>query len=262
MIPVLRALQKIYMQLKLRDQILELIAADLNAKVEKIGFIYWTILVLDAVNLGTIARQLKTFPQRCHCCTMVKVHLKNYWKNETTKKGYVVVCPEILGTTLRGGTGKESLGVVLNWIDKNIKTEKNKIILTGSSNGGVGAFFAATAFPDRFSLIISMPGGYFSRTGTLEKLKGKSVWLLVGENDAQWVQLAKRTEQLLKKAGAKPELEILEKQGHVLQIDSKKRFFVEFSGYQVFDCSGMGLVLGEWGDEYSLKSLCVVARSR
>jgi len=55
-IPILRALQEIYTQPKLRDQILELIAADVNTNsredIGREGFTYWMILVLAAVKLG------------------------------------------------------------------------------------------------------------------------------------------------------------------------------------------------------------------
>ena len=55
-IPILRALQEIYSQPKLRDQILELIAADVNANsredLGREGFTYWQILVLAAVKFG------------------------------------------------------------------------------------------------------------------------------------------------------------------------------------------------------------------
>jgi len=55
-IPILRALQKIYTQPQLRQQILEIIAADVNANsredIGREGFTYWMILVLAAVKLG------------------------------------------------------------------------------------------------------------------------------------------------------------------------------------------------------------------
>jgi hypothetical protein len=55
-IPILRALQEIYTQPKLRKQILELIAADVNANsredIGREGFTHWQILVLAAVKLG------------------------------------------------------------------------------------------------------------------------------------------------------------------------------------------------------------------
>ena len=56
MIPVLRALQHIYSQPQLRDEILDLIAQDVNPDSRtdcgREGMDYWQILVLAAVRLG------------------------------------------------------------------------------------------------------------------------------------------------------------------------------------------------------------------
>lgn len=55
-IPILRALQQVYSRVELRDQILDLIAADVNRDarddVGREGLDYWQILVLAAVRLG------------------------------------------------------------------------------------------------------------------------------------------------------------------------------------------------------------------
>jgi len=55
-IPILRALQHIYSQPALRDQILDLIARDVNGETRddagREGMDYWQILVLAAVRLG------------------------------------------------------------------------------------------------------------------------------------------------------------------------------------------------------------------
>ena len=55
-VPILRALQFLYSQRRLRDQILELVAADVNQKSQRSrgrrGMDYWQIIVLAAVRLG------------------------------------------------------------------------------------------------------------------------------------------------------------------------------------------------------------------
>jgi IS5 family transposase len=55
-VPILRALQQVYSRAELRDQILDLIAADVNRDarddVGREGLDYWQILVLAAVRLG------------------------------------------------------------------------------------------------------------------------------------------------------------------------------------------------------------------
>src|SRR5215475_12392841 len=55
-IPILRALQHLYGQPRLRDELLELVGADVNrdssAEHGREGLSYWTIMVLAAVRLG------------------------------------------------------------------------------------------------------------------------------------------------------------------------------------------------------------------
>lgn len=55
-IPILSALKHIYLQVELRDEILQLVAGDVNADTRsdygREGFDYWQILVLAAVRLG------------------------------------------------------------------------------------------------------------------------------------------------------------------------------------------------------------------
>ena len=56
MVPILRGLQHIYSRPELRDEILDLVAADVNADSQddcgRTGMDYWQILVLAAVRLG------------------------------------------------------------------------------------------------------------------------------------------------------------------------------------------------------------------
>ena len=56
MVPILRALQHIYGRPELRDELLELVAADVNADSDddcgRTGLDYWQIIVLAAVRLG------------------------------------------------------------------------------------------------------------------------------------------------------------------------------------------------------------------
>jgi hypothetical protein len=48
-------------------------------------------------------------------------------------------------------------------------------------------------------------------------LRGKPIWLLVGELDTQWVRLSERTRDLLMLGGAEPKLTIVPGQGHVIR---------------------------------------------
>ncbi len=95
------------------------------------------------------------------------------------------------------------LNAVFAWMDENLQYDKQRVTLAGQSNGGLGAFFVARMQPERFQSIVVLPGA-FGAEGSLDMLRGKPIWLLVGERDTQWVELSKRTRDLLMLGGPSP----------------------------------------------------------
>ncbi len=144
---------------------------------------------------------------------MVDAILNNYWKDEGDRRGYIMVSPTILGRSLET-RGTDVLNAVFAWMDENLQYDKQRVTLAGQSNGGLGAFFVARMQPERFQSIVVLPGA-FGAEGSLDMLRGKPIWLLVGERDTQWVELSKRTRDLLMLGGAEPKLTVVPGQGHV-----------------------------------------------
>jgi len=147
---------------------------------------------------------------------MVNAILQNYWEDEGNLRGYVIVSPAVLGVSLAERAG-EVIDRVFEWMDENVSYDASRVMLVGQSNGGLGVFHAARAQPERFASIVVMPGG-FRGQGLLDQLKGKPVWLIVGERDTRWVQLSERTRDLLVQAGAAPTLTVVPGQGHVFRF--------------------------------------------
>ena len=153
---------------------------------------------------------------------MVDAILRNYWEDEGGVRGYVMVSPAVLGRSLEERAG-DVLGRIFEWMDENVSYDTSRVTLVGQSNGGLGAFHAARAQPERFASIVVMPGG-FGGEGFLDQLKGKPVWLLVGERDTVWVQLSERTRDLLSLAGAEPTLTVVPGQGHVFRFSPRRLY--------------------------------------
>lgn len=153
---------------------------------------------------------------------MVDAILRNYWEDEGGVRGYVLVSPAVVGSSL-GERAVDVLDRVFDWMDDNVSYDATRVTLVGQSNGGLGAFHAARAQPQRFASIVVMPGA-FGGAGFLDQLKGKPVWLLVGERDTRWVQLSERTRDLLVLAGAEPTLTIVPGQGHVFRFSPRQLY--------------------------------------
>jgi predicted esterase len=164
-----------------------------------------------------------TLPPGMGCAAMVKVNLETYWQDEAPRRGYYVLCPQLLGIPLDRDAGP--LGEALfRWMGENLSYDEKRVHLTGASMGGLSVFHTALAHPKKFRAVIGLPGGYQRAGSDLHSLKGKPVWLIVGENDNQWKQLSESTKEKLEKAGARVELTVLEGQGHFVRVGPKDLF--------------------------------------
>lgn len=150
---------------------------------------------------------------------MVKANLSNYWLSEGMKRGFIIVAPEIFGRNLKDG-GKPFAQALFAWVSARATYDRRRVVLTGQSNGGIGAFYMAVASPQSFSAILTVPGQYLGDAKDLGKLRGKRILMLVGEQDdpERWLAGVKATARTLKKYGAKVELQVLAGQGHVPRL--------------------------------------------
>ncbi len=159
---------------------------------------------------------------------MVNAFLGNYWLDEADRRGYILVSPAVFGPGLET-SARSVVEAIFEWVDANLSYDAARVTLAGQSNGGLGAFHVARVDPDRFGSIVVMPGGYGS-SGDLVQLAGKPVLLTVGERDTQWVNLTRRTRDLLVLAGAEPRVDVIPGAGHVFPYPADTLFdWIELS---------------------------------
>lgn len=144
--------------------------------------------------------------------------VQTYWDTEAPSRGYYVVAPEVLGSSLATTAG-ELIPALFRWMDEELDYDRDRVVLTGASNGGRGVFFSAVAQPERFAALVGMPGRYEGDGSDLAPLAEVPVWLLVGEFDDGWVEAAESTRNALEAAGMDVTLDVVQGQGHVLRLD-------------------------------------------
>lgn len=168
---------------------------------------------------------LVTLPPGPGNADMVKANLSNYWLAEGLKRGYIVVAPEIFGRSLEKNAGM-FVERLFNRLSNNATYDKQRVYLTGQSNGGIGSFYLAVARPHRFKKILVVPGQYLGPAKNLSKLKGKPILMLVGEKDepTRWLEPVRETAKTLEKYGAKVQLKELTGQGHVPRVRPAQLF--------------------------------------
>ena len=143
-----------------------------------------------------------------------------YWYREASRRGYVVIAPSIRGPSL-ATEADGFLPALFSWLDENVSYDPARVVAAGASAGGMGVFHAVVSDPARFAAVIAMPGRYSGPTEALEPFAGKPVWLMVGELDASWLAPTEATRTTLEAAGITPRVDLIQGQGHVLQIDDR-----------------------------------------
>jgi len=141
-----------------------------------------------------------------------------YWDTEALARGYVVVSPAILGSSLETEAG-DFFPALFAWLDASVSYDPTRVVLAGASNGGRGVFHALASDPLRFSAIIGMPGSYSGPVESIAPFAGRPAWLMVGESDSGWRASAESTRTTLEAAGISTRLDVLVGQGHVLSVN-------------------------------------------
>ncbi len=144
----------------------------------------------------------------------------SYWNREAPRRGYVVIAPSILGSSLVTEAA-EFLPALFSWLDEHVSYDPERVVVVGASNGGRGVFHALAADPNRFAAAIAMPGSYSGPMETLEPFAGKPVWLMVGEMDQGWHASTESTRATLEAAGITTRVDVIRGQGHVLRLDDR-----------------------------------------
>jgi hypothetical protein len=75
-----------------------------------------------------------------------------------------------------------------------------------------------SAFPDRFTTMVGLPGSYPGDASDLSALTGKQIRLLIGELDTGWVDGSENTFASMQELGICATLEVMDGQGNVLAL--------------------------------------------
>lgn len=174
---------------------------------------------------GQPAPTLVAFPPGAQNESMVEMGLSMYWEAEAVRRGWVVASPMSReGKVLM--QDEPALLALLDDLAKLGPPEGGKVHLAGVSNGGKTAMRLATRHPARVASLLVLPGapGAPEEWARLDKLKGMSVTMYVGEEDRVWLQECKRVQNELQQLGASVMLHVMEGQGHVLKIEPSTLF--------------------------------------
>jgi predicted peptidase len=95
---------------------------------------------------------------------------------------FIVVFPQAhtKGWNANGPSAKQALAI-LDEVQKDYKTDKKRVYLTGLSMGGFGTFSLAAAYPDRWAAIAPICGGGDPKTAA--KFKDLPCWCFHGDAD-------------------------------------------------------------------------------
>jgi len=127
---------------------------------------------------------------------------------------FITVMPQA-STKSWGATsisGKRAL-IILDQVEKDYKTDKKRVYLTGLSQGGFGTWSLAAAYPNRWAAIAPICGGGSPKSA--KKIKDIPCWCFHGDADTS-VSVEKSREMIkaLKDVGADPKYTEYPKVGH------------------------------------------------
>ncbi len=191
--------------------------------------ITYVLVVPPGVAPGVPTKVLLAFPPGGQDLDLTRRIVAGTWHDEAVARGWVVVSPAAPDTGLFYTEASAALvPELLDAVAADHPPEGGRFDLAGVSNGGLSAFRAALATPDRFRSLVTFPGN--SPDGgtdpALAELTGLGVALFVGGDDAAWRSSSEDTEATLRQLGIPVELTVVEGEGHIIE---------SLTGAQLFD---------------------------
>ncbi|HZZ81990.1 MAG TPA: alpha/beta hydrolase-fold protein [Gemmataceae bacterium] len=135
-------------------------------------------------------------------------------RNKKESFPFIVVFPQ----SQKGGWGANSAEgkraiAILEQVEKDYKTDKKRVYLTGLSMGGFGTWSMAAAYPNRWAAIAPICGGGDVKSAA--KIKDLPIWCFHGDADtAVKVERSREMIKAIKDAGGKPRYDEYPKVGH------------------------------------------------
>ena len=148
---------------------------------------------------------------------MVDLSHSFYW-DAIAQRGWIVVSPVAPDGRLFFDGAESLVPPLLEDLRGRFRIEGNAFHIAGISNGGIAAFRIAENDPELFCSLTAFPGlpGNDNDFERLDRLKEIPVSMVVGENDARWVERMRETETRLKELEVPVSLEVIPGAGHVI----------------------------------------------
>lgn len=182
--------------------------------------IEYVLLVPPGREEGEPGNVLVAFPPGGQDLELTQQIVDDRYRDEALARGWVVASPAAPETGLF--LSDASAALVPEWLDevaRRYPPEGGRFDLMGVSNGGLSAFRAALAEPDRFRSLVTYPGN--SPLGgddpSLADLAGLGVALFVGADDSAWLGASRATQATLAALGITVELHEVPGEGHIIE---------------------------------------------
>jgi predicted peptidase len=103
-----------------------------------------------------------------------------------------VISPQLQWGKYWGEIGSSLILLIQDTVKKH-NIDQKKIIITGHSLGGTGAYGIGSIFPEMFSCIIPVSGDPYD--SDFKKYKDKTVFLVVGEQEVELLEINKKAQK-------------------------------------------------------------------
>jgi poly(3-hydroxybutyrate) depolymerase len=144
--------------------------------------------------------------------------IKDHFKTEAERRGYIVIIPAAPNGELFFEGGDRIFPAFLDQMLRDYKVENGKFHIAGRSNGGLSAFHIAASYPKYFRSLTGFPGLLQPVTNAgIEALRSLCIYMHVGENDSGWRQAVKDQSEMLQQKGFKVHFTIEPGQEHALE---------------------------------------------
>jgi poly(3-hydroxybutyrate) depolymerase len=144
--------------------------------------------------------------------------IKDHFKNEAERRGYIVIIPAAPNGELFFEGGDRIFPAFLDQMLKDYKVETGKFHIAGRSNGGLSAFHIAALYPKYFRSLTGFPGLLQPATSArIEALRPLCIYMHVGENDSGWRQAVTDQSEMLRQKGFKVHFTVEPGQEHSLE---------------------------------------------
>ena len=117
----------------------------------------------------------------------------------------IAVFPQARKTWAADSDDAKAALAALDDVLASFKVDRKRVVLTGLSMGGAGAWEIAAAHPDRFAAVVPVCGR--GKPEAAATLKGRPLWTFVGDADSdRTVRNTREMVAALRAVGAKPRL--------------------------------------------------------